>query len=125
VASHNCLPLERAGLHFWTLLNYSGCVCLVVRPDVPEVKHIPAFSAEISIMAMLEALGDAPRAYTMGQGGNAGHSHRKVAWLGDDIDTPYATQLSRSSTQQARFPLPYSFHHRMTNSDLLTATTRN
>ena len=63
----------------------------VSRPDVPEVKHIPAFSAEISVTAMLEALGDAPCAYTMGQGVNAGHSHRKVAWLGDGIDTPCVT----------------------------------
>ena len=51
------------------------------RREVPEVKLLPGFSAELSAEQVLEALGDAPRAYSMGSGKNAGLSHRKVAWL--------------------------------------------
>ena len=73
------------------------------------MKHVPAFCAEISVMAVLEALGDAPRAYTMGQGGNAGHSHRRVAWLGDGIDTPCVTAMA-SAQLEARSLLRFGLH---------------
>merc|ERR1711969_271841 len=49
------------------------------RREVPEVKLLPGFSAELSVEQVLEALGDTPRAYSMGSGKNAGLSHRKVA----------------------------------------------
>ena len=71
------------------IANVSKTVSL--PSDVPEVKHVAGFTANVSVVKILEALGDSPRSYAMGQGENAGHSHRRVAWLGDGIDTPYVT----------------------------------